>query len=187
VQVHQTEIPGVLLIEPVVHGDARGFFIETFNAERYGKAGITETFVQDNISRSKKGTLRGLHLQNPHAQGKLVSVLEGAVYDVAVDLRVGSKTFGQWYGTELSAENRRQLYVPPGFGHGFCVTSEFATFAYKCTDVYHPECEVAVAYNDPTLNIEWPISDPILSNKDASAPTLEELPEGTLPKELKCH
>jgi dTDP-4-dehydrorhamnose 3,5-epimerase len=172
----------VLLIEPVVHGDDRGFFIETYNAERYAEAGISLAFVQDNLSRSKRGTLRGLHLQNPHAQGKLVSVLEGAVFDVAVDLRVGSPHFGKWVGAELSAENRHQLYVPPGFGHGFCVTSELATFSYKCTDVYHPECELAVAYNDPALAIEWPAESPLLSAKDADAPTLAEIDPSKLPQ-----
>jgi dTDP-4-dehydrorhamnose 3,5-epimerase len=181
-RVSETNLPGVLLIEPVVHGDDRGFFIETYNAERYAEAGISLAFVQDNLSRSKRGTLRGLHLQNPHAQGKLVSVLEGAVFDVAVDLRVGSPHFGKWVGAELSAENRHQLYVPPGFGHGFCVTSELATFSYKCTDVYHPECELAVAYNDPALAIEWPAESPLLSAKDADAPTLAEIDPSKLPQ-----
>ena len=179
-QVVETELPGVLIVEPVVHGDDRGFFIETYNSERYAAAGIALPFVQDNMSRSSRGTLRGIHLQNPHAQGKLVSALEGVVFDVAVDLRVGSPDFGRWVGVELSASNRRQLYVPPGFGHCFCVTSDFATFSYKCTALYHPECEVAVAYNDPQLNIEWPINEPNLSAKDAAAPPLEQLDRSRL-------
>lgn len=179
-QVTKTELPGVLMIDPVVHGDDRGFFIETFNEKRYADAGISLPFVQDNMSRSARGTLRGLHLQNPHAQGKLVSALEGVVFDVAVDLRVGSPNFGEWVGVELSEQNRRQLYVPPGFAHGFCVTSEFATFSYKCTDLYHPECEVAVAYNDPRIGARWPVENPKLSAKDAAASTLEQLGEAPL-------
>lgn len=179
-QVVATELPGVLIVDPVVHGDDRGFFIETYNEERYAAAGIALPFVQDNMSRSARGTLRGLHMQNPHAQGKLVSALEGAVFDVAVDLRVGSPHFGKWIGVELSEKNRRQLYVPPGFAHGFCVTSEFATFSYKCTDLYHPECELSIAYNDPRIGVAWPVDGPKLSARDAAAPTLEQLGEAPL-------
>lgn len=179
-KVTKTALPEVLIIDPVVHGDDRGFFIETYNAQRYADVGISLPFVQDNVSRSAKGTLRGLHMQNPHAQGKLVSATEGVVFDVAVDLRVGSPQFGKWIGVELSASNRRQLYVPPGFAHGFCVTSNFATFSYKCTDLYHPECEVSVAYNDPRIGVKWPVEDPKLSAKDASALTLEQIGETPL-------
>src|SRR5262245_53963323 len=134
--ITETELPGVLLIEPKVLGDARGFFVETYHAQRYRQAGLDVGFVQDNLSYSRRGTLRGLHYQNPHPQGKLVYVLQGDVFDVAVDIRAGSPTFGRWLGTVLSADNRRQLYVPPGFAHGFCVTSETALLAYKCTDFY---------------------------------------------------
>jgi dTDP-4-dehydrorhamnose 3,5-epimerase len=171
----------VLLIEPEVHGDGRGFFMETWHRKRYVAAGIALPFVQDNLSRSARGILRGLHLQNPHAQGKLVSVLEGAVFDVAVDVRVGSPHFGKWVGYELSADNHRQLWVPPGFAHGFCVTSDHAMFAYKCTDIYHRESEIGLAWNDPTLGIDWPIREPLLSAKDAAAPTLFEIEKERLP------
>jgi dTDP-4-dehydrorhamnose 3,5-epimerase len=179
--VTPTLLPEVLLIEPKFFGDDRGFFFESFAKNRYREAGITATFVQDNLSRSRRGTLRGLHLQHPHGQGKLVSVLEGEVYDVAVDVRIGSPRFGVWTGQVLSAENRRQLYIPPGFAHGFCVLSENALFHYKCTDYYHPETELAVAWNDPALAIEWPIENPIVSDKDAHADALKDLPEERLP------
>ena len=181
-EVRETDLRGVLILEPVVHGDERGFFMEIYNSERYEAAGMSLPFVQDSMSRSSHGTLRGIHLQNPHSQGKLVHVLEGVVFDVAVDLRVGSPNFGCWVGVELSARNRRQLYVPPGFGHAFCVTSDFATFSYKCTDLYHPECELEVAYNDPQLGVHWPVKKPILSPKDAAAPTLETLGNSRLPR-----
>jgi dTDP-4-dehydrorhamnose 3,5-epimerase len=181
VRVEPTALPGVLLIEPEVHGDGRGFFTETWHRERYVAAGIALPFVQDNLSRSARGILRGLHLQNPHAQGKLVSVLEGAVFDVAVDVRVGSPHFGKWVGYELSADNHRQLWVPPGFAHGFCVTSDHAMFAYKCTDIYHRESEIGLAWNDPALGIDWPIREPLLSAKDAAAPTLFEIEKERLP------
>lgn len=181
-RVTPLEIPELLLIEPQVFGDARGYFKETFHAERYKAAGMPLPFVQDNVSRSRHGILRGLHLQNPHAQGKLVSVLDGEVYDVAVDVRVGSPTFGRWVGVTLSAENHRQLYVPPGFAHGFCVTSEFATFVYKCTDLYHPECELGVAFDDPTLGISWPVKEPLLSEKDRKNPRLADIDPERLPR-----
>ena len=174
--VLETSLPGVLLIEPTVHGDARGFFLETFHADRYAHAGLTRPFVQDNASRSMRGTLRGLHFQEPHAQGKLVQVLQGEVFDVAVDIRRGSPHFGRWVGVVLSAENKRQIYVPPGFAHGFCVTSEYADFAYKCTDFYHPESERGIAWNDPDIGIAWPTSDPILSTRDRAAPRLHAAP-----------
>ncbi len=175
-RVIATELPGVIVVEPRVFGDQRGFFLETFHADRYAEAGIRATFVQDNWSRSVRGTLRGLHFQEPHAQGKLVSVAHGAVYDVAVDVRRGSPTFGRWVGYELSAENKRQMWVPPGFAHGFVVTSDSCDFLYKCTALYRPEAERAIAWNDPALAITWPIGDPILSSKDAAAPRLADAP-----------
>lgn len=176
-KVSETSIPGLLIIEPRVFGDDRGFFMETFHAKKYADAGIPGSFVQDNFSRSARGTLRGLHFQEPRAQGKLVQVLAGAVYDVVVDVRRGSPTFGKWEGVELSAQNRRQLWVPPGFAHGFCVLSDFADFHYKCTALYCPETERAIAWNDPDLAIAWPLSGPpLLSPKDAAAPRLKDAP-----------
>ncbi|MFQ5735043.1 MAG: dTDP-4-dehydrorhamnose 3,5-epimerase, partial [Planctomycetaceae bacterium] len=153
-QVHETDIPGVLLIEPQVFDDARGFFMETYQKQRYAEAGISVEFVQDNLSRSARGTLRGLHYQIRHPQGKLVQVCDGEVFDVAVDLRKDRPTFGRWTGSTLSAENRRQFYVPPGVAHGFCVLSETATFFYKCTDYYHPEQERTLLWNDPQVGID---------------------------------
>lgn len=178
--VIETELPGVLIVEPKVFGDSRGFFLETFNARRYAEHGIALPFVQDNLSFSARGTLRGLHFQNPQTQGKLVSVLHGEVYDVAVDVRDGSPTFGRWAGVTLSAENKRQFYVPPGFAHGFCVTSETALFSYKCTDAYAPQAEGSVAWDDPDLAIPWPVSVPLLSPKDAAAPRLRDVPRERL-------
>ncbi|MFN0061411.1 MAG: dTDP-4-dehydrorhamnose 3,5-epimerase [Myxococcaceae bacterium] len=174
------EIPGVLLIEPKVFGDPRGFFFETFSAKRYAEAGIDMPFVQDNLSRSSRGTLRGLHFQEPYAQGKLVSVLRGAVLDVVVDVRRGSPSYGKWLGVELSEENHRQLWVPPGFAHGFCVTSDVADFAYKCTGYYAPKSEHGIAWNDPDIGIRWPVSTPLLSQKDAAWPRLKDAQ--TLPR-----
>ena len=174
-KVTQLDIPGVLLFEPAVFRDPRGLFCETFHAQRYAEAGITELFVQDNYSRSIRGTLRGLHYQDPHAQGKLVMVLDGSVYDVVVDIRRGSPTFGKWHGLELSADNTRQLYVPPGCAHGFCVTSERAAFLYKCTDFYSPKDERGIIWNDPTLAISWPVSVPVLSLKDQAFPTFQTI------------
>lgn len=165
-----------------MYGDARGFFMETWHQQRYAAAGLPASFVQDNLSWSKKGTLRGLHFQHPHAQGKLVFVLQGEVFDVAVDIRNGSPTFGQWVGVTLSADNKRQLFLPAGFAHGFCVTSETALFAYKCTDFYHPQAEGGVIWDDPGLGIEWPIDTPLLSAKDRSYPRLTELPPERLPQ-----
>jgi len=180
-QVTTTELEGVLLIEPKVFGDARGYFIETWARDRYVQAGVKLDFVQDNMSRSRRGALRGMHLQHPHGQGKLVQVVEGEVFDVAIDVRVGSPTFGRWVGYVLSAENHRQLWVPPGFAHGFCVTSEHALFSYKCTDVYHPETELGVLWSDPEIAIEWPVTEPVLSEKDARYPRLSEIPRERLP------
>lgn len=179
----QTDLPGVLVFEPDVFGDARGFFMESFNARRYIDAGLPDdlAFVQDNLSRSARGVLRGLHFQHPNPQGKLVGVLEGEVFDVAVDIRVGSPTFGRWTGATLSAGNKRQLWVPPDFAHGFVVTSESALFFYKCTDYYSPEDEGSILWNDPSIEIEWPVEAPALSEKDAAAPTLSNTPEEDLP------
>lgn len=179
--VLELEVPGVRLVEPDVFGDARGFFMESYNTARYATHGIAETFVQDNVSRSVRGVLRGLHLQHPFSQAKLVSVLEGAVFDVAVDVRVGSPHFGKWVGAELSADNRRQLYVPAGFAHGFQVISESALFVYKCSELYHPEADLSVAWDDPDIGIEWPLADAQLSRKDAEASRLSQIPASRLP------
>ncbi len=182
-KVTPQKLPEVLLIEPQVFGDERGFFIETFQAKRYAEvAGIKLPFVQDNLSRSAHGILRGMHMQLPHAQGKLVSVVEGEVFDVAIDVRVGSPNFGQWVGVYLSAQNHHQLYVPPGFAHGFCVTSEFAQFTYKCTDIYHPECELGIAYDDPEVGIAWPLAKPILGGKDQKNLKLSQIDKSKLPR-----
>lgn len=176
-KVITTEIPGVLILEPKVFGDERGFFLETFHAKRYADAGIPGPFVQDNYSRSVKGTLRGLHFQEPQPQGKLVQVVAGAVYDVAVDIRKGSPTFGKFVGVELSSENKRQFWVPPGFAHGFYVLSESADFQYKVTSLYAPEHDRGIAWNDPDLAIPWPLSGtPKLSAKDSAAPRLKDAP-----------
>jgi len=174
-KITETKLSGVLIIEPKVFGDSRGFFKETFQAERYREAGIEYTFVQDNYSRSQKGVLRGLHFQITKPQGKLVSCPKGAVFDVAVDIDPESTTYGQYVGVELTEENHKQLWVPPGYAHGFCVLSETADFKYKCTDYYDPSDEGGVIWNDPDVAIEWPIADPSLSNKDALLPTLAEL------------
>jgi len=176
------ELPEVLLIKPQVFGDERGYFKETFHAERYAQAGMQLPFVQDNLSRSRYGTLRGLHLQQPHGQGKLVSVVDGEVFDVAVDVRVGSPTFGKWTAVVLSDKNHHQLYVPPGFAHGFCVTSESALFAYKCTDLYHPECELGVAFDDPAIGIAWPVPEPLVGAKDRANLPLAKLDPARLPR-----
>lgn len=182
-KVIATELPGVLVIEPQVHGDARGWFQESWQARRYAEAGIPGPFVQDNLALSRHGILRGLHLQHPHAQGKLVQVLQGEVFDVAVDLRRGSPTFGRWAGVLLSADNHRQFWVPPGFAHGYLVTSDQALFAYKCTDYYHPEAELSLRWDDPDLAIDWPVvGPPLLSEKDAEAPLLRDLPPERLPE-----
>ena len=178
-QVTQTPIDGVLVLEPKVFGDARGFFFESFNAKDFEQAtGLKETFVQDNHSKSARGVLRGLHYQTQHAQGKLVRVTQGAVFDVAVDIRQGSSSFGQWFGLELSAENKRQLWIPAGLAHGFLVTSDSAEFLYKTTDYYHPEFERSLLWNDPTLGIDWPLdalgAAPLLAAKDMAALTFEQ-------------
>lgn len=165
-------IPGVVIIEPDVYRDSRGFFLETYHAEKYREAGIEGPFLQDNQSRSVADTIRGLHLQLSRPQGKLVRVIEGEIFDVAVDVRRGSPTFGQWVGVTLSAENFRQCYLPPGFAHGFAVMSPIAQVEYKCTDLYDPKGELGIAWNDPALAIEWPVADPFLSERDTRHPLL---------------
>lgn len=179
--VIETKLKGVLIIEPDVFGDDRGYFMETYNQGRYEKQGIKATFVQDNLSYSRKGVLRGLHYQHPHAQGKLVYVVKGEVFDVAVDIRKGSPSFGQWTGVVLSERNKRQLYIPEGFAHGFVVLSEEALFAYKCTDFYHPETEGGIIWNDPGIGIGWPEKNPVLSPKDANYPELKDIDPERLP------
>lgn len=180
-KVTPTELAEVLVIEPRVHGDARGFFVETYQRDRYRAAGMPD-FVQDNLSRSARGVLRGLHYQHPTGQGKLVTVLEGEVFDVAVDVRPDSPTFGRWVGVVLSAENKLQIWVPVGFAHGFLVTSESALFAYKVTAFYDPAAEGAVLWSDPDLAIPWPIHAPTVSEKDARAPRLRDVPRDRLPR-----
>jgi dTDP-4-dehydrorhamnose 3,5-epimerase len=173
-----TEIEGVKIIEPTVFGDSRGYFMETYSEKEFAENGIDVKFVQDNESRSKKGVLRGLHFQKQNPQGKLVRVIEGEVFDVAVDLRKASKTFGKWVGVTLSAENKRQFYIPEGFAHGFAVLSETATFVYKCTRFYAPGDEGGLMWNDPQIGIQWPVSEdfkPLLSEKDTKNPTLDKL------------
>lgn len=173
--ITETSLPGVLLVEPDVFGDSRGFFEETWHARKYAEQGLDASFVQDNHSRSGKGVLRGLHYQLEHPQGKLVRVVSGTVFDVAVDIRRGSPNFGRWVGVELSGENHRQLYVPPGFAHGFCVMSDTADFLYKCTDFYAPEYEYGILWNDSDIGIEWPGSDFHISDKDLNNVALGEL------------
>src|SRR5215475_13979394 len=175
-----TAIPDVVLIEPRVFKDARGFFLETYHAEKWAEGGVRATFVQDNHSDSARGTLRGLHMQRVFAQGKLVRCVAGEIFDVAVDARRGSPTFGRWVGAALSAGNFRQLWVPPGFLHGFCVTSATAEVEYKCTELYHPEDELGALWSDPDIGIRWPVAEPLLSAKDAALPRLREI-EAKLP------
>lgn len=173
----ETSLPGVIRIEPAVHSDGRGFFMETWQARRFRDAGIDANFVQDNFSHSSKGTLRGLHYQIQQPQGKLVRVVSGEVFDVAVDLRKSSAKFGQWVGEILSAENKHQLWVPPGFAHGFLVLNDTAEFEYKCTDYYAPEFERAIRWDDPDIDIEWPLpigEKPVLSEKDVAAPFFKD-------------
>ena len=169
-----TSLPGVIVIEPDLYSDPRGFFLETYHAVKYRDGGITEPFVQDNHSRSARHTLRGMHAQWRRPQGKLVRVLHGEIFDVAVDIRRGSPTFRRWVSVTLSADNFRQCYVPPGFAHGFCVTSDSAEVEYKCTDLYDTASEIGIAWNDPALAIDWPVTDPVLSERDRRHPTLAE-------------
>ncbi|MCK7594027.1 dTDP-4-dehydrorhamnose 3,5-epimerase [Pseudomarimonas salicorniae] len=180
-KVTETRLPGCLIIEPKVFGDARGFFMEQWNAARYAEHGIVMDAVQANLSRSAHGVLRGLHYQLPNPQGKLVSVLEGEVYDVAVDIRRDSPTFGQWTAAVLSAENRRQFWIPPGFAHGFVVTSDFALFHYFCSTLYDGPADKGIAWNDPDLAIDWPVKTPSLSAKDQVAPRLKDVDPQHLP------
>jgi len=181
-EILETSIPEVLLIRPDYFCDARGWFMETWQQKRYAQIQIPEEFVQDNVSFSQKGVLRGLHYQHPRGQGKLVQVLQGEVFDVAVDIRVGSPTFGRYTAARLSHENHLQMYIPSGFAHGFCVLSDTALFAYKCTDFYLPECEGSILWNDPYLGIPWPLENPILSAKDSHSVVLRSAPADRLPK-----
>jgi dTDP-4-dehydrorhamnose 3,5-epimerase len=181
--VIETPLPGVLVFKPRLFRDLRGYFLETHNKKRYREAGLKVEFVQDNVSGSGQGTLRGLHYQHPHSQGKLVEVLEGSVYDVAVDIRQDSPTFGQWYGITLTDEKHNQIYIPPGFAHGFYVLSKTALFSYKCSDYYSPSTEGGILWNDPDLDIQWPLTgEPILSDKDVRFGKLAHIPVETLPR-----
>lgn len=180
-KIIQTALPGALIIEPQVFGDARGFFYESYNKGKWQDAGIKADFIQSNVSRSARGVLRGLHYQWPNPQGKLVSVLEGEVYDVAVDIRRGSPTFGQSAGVMLTADNHRHFWVPEGFAHGFCVLSEFATFTYQCTALYDAKADAGIRWNDADLGIDWPLSEPLLSDKDSKTPLLKDVAPERLP------
>jgi len=177
----EKSLPGVLLIEPMVFEDDRGYFMETYHTGKYSEAGLDQAFVQDNHSQSRQFTLRGLHYQLKHPQGKLVYVITGEILDIAVDIRSGSPTFGRWTGTLLSDKNKRQLFIPGGFAHGFCVLSEIADVIYKCTDVYTPGDEYGILWSDPAIDIVWPIENPGLSEKDAKSPLLNDVPEEHLP------
>ena len=170
----ETGLPGVLLLEPKVFADSRGFFLETYNAAVFREIGIDDPFVQDNQSRSSRGVLRGLHYQEPNPQGKLVRCTRGSLFDVAVDIRVGSPDFGKWFGADLSDENKRMLWIPPGFAHGFCATSDIADLMYKCTALYDAKADRAIAWNDPEIGIHWPVEKPLVSPKDGAAPMLKE-------------
>ena len=181
-KVIETALPGVLVIEPQVFGDTRGFFYESYNEARFRDTGIDARFVQSNVSRSARGVLRGLHYQWPHPQGKFVSVLEGEVFDVAVDIRRGSPHFGQWFGAMLTAGNKRHMWIPEGFAHGFCVVSDYATFSYQCTALYDAKADAGVLWNDPAIGVDWPIAEPQLSDKDLKAPLLKDVPEHRLPE-----
>jgi dTDP-4-dehydrorhamnose 3,5-epimerase len=170
----ETALPGVIVVEPDVHRDPRGFFLETYHLDKYRDGGIPGPFVQDNHSHSVRGTLRGLHAQVRRPQGKLVRAVEGEMFDVAVDIRRGSPTFGRWFGVHLTGENFRQIYIPPGYAHGFCVLSERVHVEYKCTDFYDPGGEIGIAWNDPDIGVGWPIAEPTVSDKDRRAPRLAE-------------
>ncbi|GGZ54255.1 dTDP-4-dehydrorhamnose 3,5-epimerase [Lysobacter xinjiangensis] len=178
----ETDLPGCVVIEPRVFGDDRGFFYESFNMDRLAEHGVTPTFVQGNVSKSSRGVLRGLHYQWPKPQGKFVTVLQGEVWDVAVDIRAGSPTFGRWTGVVLNEENRRHFWIPEGFAHGFVVLSETALFSYLCTATYDPSADAAVRWDDPSLAIDWPVSSPLLSAKDSAAPLLAEVAADRLPR-----
>lgn len=180
-RIYRTELPGCVVIEPAVHGDARGFFYESFNAGKFAEAGLDLRFVQTNVSRSAHGVLRGLHYQWPNPQGKLVSVLEGEVYDVAVDIRRGSPTFGRWAAAVLTADNKRHFWIPEGFAHGFAVLSAHATFMYQCTALYDAAADAGIRWSDAAIAVDWPITEPLLSDKDAKAPFLADVPAERLP------
>ena len=180
-KTHKTELEGVLIIEPKIFDDKRGYFFETYQRQRYADAGIRVDFVQDNLSFSERGTLRGLHYQHPHEQAKLVQVIQGEVFDVVVDIRQGSPTFGKWIGQNLSNENKKQIFIPEGFAHGFCVLSETALFHYKCSAFYAPECEGGILWSDPDVAIDWPLEFPIVSEKDAQFSCLKDVAEDLLP------
>ena len=182
-KVENTKLSGVVVITPQVFGDDRGFFMETYNAEKTVGLGVPGVFVQDNHSRSTQGVLRGMHFQYPQWQGKLVRAISGEIYDVAVDMRADSETFGQWFGIYLNDENKQQLYVPPGFAHGFCVTSEIADVAYKCTSDYQPNQDTGFRWNDPEVGIEWPIENPVLSEKDAKLKPFSSLSSVSVDKD----
>lgn len=184
VEVLETELPGVVLIRPRVFRDDRGSFLETWRGDRYATAGIPETFVQDNAALSRRGVIRGLHYQFPDPQGKLVMTLHGTVFDVAVDIRRGSPTFGRWTGHVLSEENGHQLWIPEGFAHGYAVLSETAVFAYKCTRTYRANADAAIRYDDPAIGIDWPVERPLLSSKDSAAPLLADVAPERLPSML---
>lgn len=177
----ETDLPGCVVIEPQVFGDDRGYFYESFNADKLAKHGLTPAFVQGNVSSSAKGVLRGLHYQWPNPQGKYVSVLEGEVWDVAVDIRRGSPHFGRWTAVLLSAENRRHFWIPEGFAHGFAVLSERAVFTYLCTATYDHAADAGIRWDDPALGIDWPVASPLLSDKDARAPLLADVADDRLP------
>ena len=179
--VKETKLPGVLVLEPDVFSDQRGYFLETWNSKCYEGTGITGPFVQDNISFSKKDVLRGLHYQHPQSQGKLIQVISGQVVDIAVDIRAGSLTYGRWFSQVLSDTDHKQLYIPPGFAHGYCVISETAVFSYKCTEFYNPATENGIIWNDPDLNIEWPIAKPIISAKDSNYTRLKDIAPENIP------
>jgi len=181
VKIIETSLPGVFFVEPDVYRDSRGSFMESYHEKKYSEKGIAEIFVQDNYSHSKRGTLRGLHYQLRHPQGKLVFVITGEIFDVAVDIRRGSPTYGKWVGSLLSEENKRQIFVPTGFAHGFCVLSETVDVIYKCTDFYESADEYGILWADPSVGINWPINNPILSEKDRSYPRLSEVAEDLLP------
>ena len=174
-RIADSPLPGVRIVEPLVHRDERGFFLEVFHAAKFAEQGLDVAFVQDNHSSSRRGALRGLHLQTIEPQGKLVRCVEGEIFDVAVDVRRGSPTFARWFGVSLSASNFRQLWIPPGFAHGFAVLSEVAQVEYKCTSLYRPDADLSIAWNDPEIGVAWPVAEPLLSAKDARAARLAEL------------
>lgn len=180
-KIIRTALPDCLVLEPAVHGDARGYFYESFHAQRFAQAGVDVRFVQTNVSRSAQGVLRGLHYQWPNPQGKLVSVVEGEVYDVAVDIRVGSPTFGQWAAAILSADNKRHFWIPEGHAHGFAVLSPNATFVYQCTALYDGAADAGVRWNDAAIGVDWPVAEPLLSDKDRRAPFLDQVARDRLP------